>query len=177
MRKFEEGTSMALMETKIIQVTNDPGVINSANNEWASFGWSVLSIQITHSQDTKTYSRGLDYFTGDSTVETTTINYASITYQRDKKMENYQQIAQLEREYQALIAEMDEKTDAIIAKDQKISLVTLNPLKALKSTMNLARAITGKEKLSRKAQEECEKIVATYRPKLESIQLQAENLL
>ncbi len=81
---------MALMETKIIQVANDPNVINASNEEWGKFGWSVQNIQVTHSQDTKTYTKTFtDYVYGDKTVETTTINYATITYQRDKHMTNY----------------------------------------------------------------------------------------
>ena len=56
---------MAITETKIIQVKNSPEIINNANNEWGQFGWSVLNIQITHSQDTKTYTKGLmDYIYG-----------------------------------------------------------------------------------------------------------------
>lgn len=91
---------MAITETKIIQVKNSPEIINNANNEWGQFGWSVLNIQITHSQDTKTYTKGLmDYIYGDKTVETTTINYATITYQRDKTIPNYRKIIELEKEY------------------------------------------------------------------------------
>lgn len=70
------------------------------------FGWTVLSVQITHSQDTKTYTSGLlDYYSGDKTVETTTINYATITYQRDKAMPNYTRIAALQEEAEALANE------------------------------------------------------------------------
>lgn len=91
---------MAITETKIIQVQNSPEIINNANTEWGQFGWSVLNIQITHSQNTKTYTKGLmDYYYGDKTVETTTINYATITYQRDKTISNYHKIVELEKEY------------------------------------------------------------------------------
>ncbi len=94
---------MAILETKIIQVSNSPEIINSFNEENGSFGWSVQNIQVTHSQDTKTYTKTLwDVYSGDKTVETTTINYATITYQRDKKMDNYDRIAALEREYDQL---------------------------------------------------------------------------
>lgn len=91
---------MSIMETKIIQVKNSESVINESNERWGRFGWNVLSIQITHSQDTKTYSNSMTYYTGEHTVETTTINYATITYQRDKGMANYAQIAALEQEYE-----------------------------------------------------------------------------
>lgn len=93
---------MGVMETKVIQVRNDPEEINRSNEEWGRFGWSVLSIQVTHSQNTKTYTKGFDYYTGDKTVETTTINYATITYQRDKEGKNYSRFAELEKEYQSL---------------------------------------------------------------------------
>ena len=106
---------MAVTETKIIQVDNEPEVINQSNELWGSFGWNVLNVQVTHSQDTKTYTKGLDYYTGDKTVETTTINYATITYQRDKGIPNYRQIAALEKEY----AEIDEQLDALYFVDSK----------------------------------------------------------
>ncbi len=97
---------MALMETKIIQVDNDPDIINNSNEEWGYFGWSVLNVQVTHSQNTKTYTKGyLDYVSGDKTVETTTLNYATITYQRDKHMPNYQRLVALESEYAGLMGE------------------------------------------------------------------------
>ncbi len=90
---------MALLETKIIQVNNSPEAINSSSEERGCFGWSVQNVQVTHSQDSRTYTKGLDYVTGDLTVETTTINYATITYQRDKTMSNYERVAELERVY------------------------------------------------------------------------------
>lgn len=90
---------MAIMETKIIQVKNDPEIINEFNETWGHFGWSTLSVQITHSQNTKTYTEPLNYGTGIDTVETTTINYATITYQRDKAMAGYSRLTELEKEY------------------------------------------------------------------------------
>ena len=81
---------MAVTETKIIQVENDSRTINASDEEWGKFGWSVLSVQVTHSQNSKDL--------GDK-VETTTINYVTITYQRDKSMPNYRRIAELEEEY------------------------------------------------------------------------------
>jgi len=94
-----------LMETKIIQVSNSPSIINETNELWSYFGWNVQNVQITHSQDTRTYTRGLDYYTGDKTVETTTINYATITYQRDKNMPHYREFCELEREYNQILSE------------------------------------------------------------------------
>ncbi len=94
---------MAIMETKIVQVRNDPQTINETNEAWGRFGWSVLSVQVTHSQDTKTYS-GIFDTPGNYTVETTTINYATITYQRDKEMKDYTRIIELESEYWQLLS-------------------------------------------------------------------------
>ena len=90
---------MAITETKMIQVPNNESVVNESNERWGCFGWNVLSVQVTHSQDSKTVTQGLDYYTGDSTVITTTIEYVTITYQRDKGMKNYAQIVALEKEY------------------------------------------------------------------------------
>lgn len=96
-----------MIETKVIQVANDPDVLNRVNEFWGKFGWAVTNVQITHSQDTRTYTSGWDYYTGENTVETTTINYATITYQRDKEMRNYAQLAALQQEYENVISEID----------------------------------------------------------------------
>ena len=85
---------MALLETKVLQVENDQETITDTSNLMGSFGWTVLSVQVTHSQNTKTYG-----MTDINTVETTTINYATMTMQRDKHMPNYAEIARLEDEY------------------------------------------------------------------------------
>lgn len=93
---------MAVLETKVIQVANAPHIINQVNEEWGYFGWNVQNVQITNSQNTKTYTSALDYLSGNqtATVETTTINYATITYQRDKSIPNYARIVELEHLYE-----------------------------------------------------------------------------
>lgn len=96
-----------MFETKIIQVQNDPQVLNNVNEVWGSFGWSVMNVQVVHSQNTKTYSPASFYFTGEHVVETTTINYATVTYQRDKDMENYDEIVRLEKAFNAKLEELD----------------------------------------------------------------------
>lgn len=103
---------MAIIETKIIQIDNSPSTINDANEEWGHFGWVVQNVQVTHSQDTRTYTKGLDYYTGDKTVETTTINYATITYQRDKQMPNYSKLVQLEAAYSQVLDKLAFTTEA-----------------------------------------------------------------
>lgn len=99
---------MAIMETKTIQVPNDPQVINVANEVWGRWGWNVLSVQVTHTQNTKTYSTDWQILEAElggrniATVETTTFNYATITYQRDKGMPGYERIFELEQEYEMI---------------------------------------------------------------------------
>lgn len=118
---------MAIMETKIVQVKNDPGIINYTNEEWSRWGWSVLSVQVTHSQNTKTYTDGLsDEVNNRYTVETTTINYATITYQRDKEMPNYGKIARLEQEEASVESRVDE-----FLKDRYAQLKSMEPPEAL----------------------------------------------
>ena len=104
---------MAIFETKAIQVKNDSDTINRTNDEWGCFGWNVLSIQVTHSQNTKTYSSAWDQLGGNEsqTVETTTINYATITYQRDKNIPNYKKIVELEKSYRDICDEIEMLND------------------------------------------------------------------
>ena len=90
---------MGIMETKTIQVRNDPREINAANEAFGRWGWSVLNVQITHTQNTKEYQEWYQYGSNAVTVETTTINYATITYQRDKGMKCYDRILELEQEF------------------------------------------------------------------------------
>ena len=84
---------MSLLETKVLQVENDQEAITNMSNVMGSFGWTVLSVQVTHSQNSKDL--------GDR-VQTTTINYATMTLQRDKHMPNYAEIVRLEDEYYRL---------------------------------------------------------------------------
>ena len=117
---------MAITETKIIQVNNDPSIINRANEEWGKFGWSVLSVEVTHTQNTKTYT---PYYGADhDVVETTTINYATITYQRDKQMPNYLRITELEQEYASLVEELPsvkDKKNALIKDAGKFGVINI----------------------------------------------------
>lgn len=108
---------MGVMETKIIQVENDPYTINASNEAWGRWGWNVLNVQVTHSQNTKEYQNWAQRGSGEVTVETTTINYATITYQRDKGMSGYSRIAELEQEYaqveNRIIAQLNEKKEKL----------------------------------------------------------------
>lgn len=108
---------MALLETKVLQVRNDQEAITNMSNIMGSFGWTVLSVQVTHSQNTKTYSSAWDQLGGNrsQTVETTTINYATMTLQRDKHMPNYAEIVRLENEYEQCEARVQQADQAVAA--------------------------------------------------------------
>lgn len=109
----KNGGEMAMMETKVVQVQNDPEILNQANEVWGSFGWNVMSVQVTHTQNTKTYTKGMmDYYSGDKTVETTTINYATVTYQRDKEMQGYREVVALEQAFNAEMQKLSEISSA-----------------------------------------------------------------
>ena len=182
---------MALLETRILQTANNPGSINNLNNEMACFGWSVLSVQVTHTQNTKTYTQGLDMLlgTGIDTVETTTIEYATITYQRDRKIENYAQIAAYEQQYLNLRTELAEKVDENESKDHLsfsdfTSLFTLNPIKFIKNTLNLEKkmflfifSILGMDTRSKDTIQRNNDLYAQYEQQLKQIRNQCEALL
>lgn len=163
-----------MMETKIVQVNNNPATINQCNEEWGSFGWNVLSVQVTHSQDTKTYSRGMDYYTGDKTVETTTINYATITYQRDKEMPNYTQIVELEKRYRNL---MDEAQSLFVERGKPsaiaiILLVLMWPIGLAYLAYRIYLAV-----MDAKKEPERKKRVLEIKEELDQLQSQAARLL
>jgi len=93
------------IDTKVIQVSNVPSLIQTRNEMEAVWGWSVLSIQIT---DQKTVKEGDSYqresFFGDKLITETEVitehvNYATITYQRDLDDPISKQLADLEAEY------------------------------------------------------------------------------
>ena len=181
---------MALMETMIVQVANDPTTINSMNNELGSFGWSVLSIQVTHSQDSRTYTRGLDYLTGDLTTETTTINYATITYQRDRKMDNYAKLVELERSYNELREELEKKVTEVAYDDAANQMDVLNvsridgilhPFatrkKVGKAYSYMFKKLIGAEARSEEAIKKSDDLTKGYAKRLQKIRDTAEELL
>ncbi len=92
-------------ETKVIQVKNDPKVINDVNSEAAIWGWSVLNLQVTDQKIVKEGdSHGHESFWGDKYVTTTEvitehINYATITYRRDLDDPKTKKLADLESDY------------------------------------------------------------------------------
>lgn len=184
---------MALLETQIVQTRNDPVTINNLNNEMSSFGWSVLSVQVTHNQNTKTYTKTLDmmFGTGVDTVETTTIEYATITYQRDRKMENYEELAELERQYCELRSELETRLAEVDLEEQEARSYAFKPnfslspkkhrefgKKQFAAQMNFIKAvITGKDSYSEKSIEAKNQIALQYRPNFDQIRRKAEALL
>lgn len=183
---------MALTETMIIQTANDPVAINSMNNEWGCFGWSVLSIQITHSQDSRTYTRGLDYLTGDLTTETTTINYATITYQRDRQLPNRLQLAALQQQYDHLRQELADEVARIKQDDyaqQAKSLFSttrkdllFHPVQTYKkqwgAVFNIGKKmLTNGNAYSDDAIQRTNDLIQQYAIQLDQIRQQAESLL
>lgn len=118
---------MGVIETKIIQVKNDPQIINAANEAWGRWGWSVLNIQVTHTQNTREYQNWAQYGSNEVTVETTTINYATITYQRDKGIAGYNRLLELEQEYdqvdQRISAQFQARREELWQAEQKLPVV------------------------------------------------------
>ncbi len=95
------------MQTEMIQVKNDPKIINEVNSNAAIWGWSVLNIQITDQKIVREGDSkgGLQQgFFNDKYVVTTEVitehvNYASITYQRDLDDPRTAKLAELEKAY------------------------------------------------------------------------------
>lgn len=91
------------LETRFVQVPNQPKYINSLNELARVFGWTVHSIQIIdrkHSFVNGSHGISTDYgvFVF-SNVVTEEANYANITYQRDLDMPEYSKLKALEDEY------------------------------------------------------------------------------
>lgn len=91
------------LETKFVQVPNNPATINAINNFAAVWGWTVQSIQVTDSKITyegDSYGWVSDYGAHVTTqVITEHTNYASITYQRDIEDAKYEKLKFLEEKY------------------------------------------------------------------------------
>lgn len=91
------------LETKFVQVPNDPDTINAINNLAAIWGWTVQSIQVTDSKisyEGDSYGWVSDYGAYvQREIITEHTNYASITYQRDIDDGKYSQLTELEKAY------------------------------------------------------------------------------
>ena len=106
-----------MIETKVLRVENTESSINSVGRTRGCFGWTVTNVQVTHSENTKTYSSAWDQIGGNQTqtVETNIVDYATITLQRDTAMANYMKIVDLEEEYERL-ANQEETLSATVEK-------------------------------------------------------------
>ena len=95
------------VETKVIQVANDQKVINKVSQEAAIWGWAVQNIQITEQKIVKEGdSHERESFFGDKIITETEvitehINYATITFQRDRDDLTMSKLAELELAYEA----------------------------------------------------------------------------
>lgn len=83
-------------ETKSIEV--NPDSERATIDLWENFGWEVLNSQTVHFKDTHQELRGDDTY---SVTETT--HYIKITFQRDKAMQNYAELVDLERKYNSFL--------------------------------------------------------------------------
>lgn len=81
-----------MKETKSISV--HPSYEQNQIDLWADFGWALLSSQEIYSKDTHTESRSDGNY---SVTETT--NYVKLVFQRDTEMKNYNEIRQIEKEF------------------------------------------------------------------------------
>lgn len=98
-----------MIETKVLRIENDEDVINQTSQDRAHFGWTITNVQVTHSENTKTYSSVWDQIGGNQsqTVETHVVDYATVTLQRDTVMPHYAELKELEKEYEECVAMKD----------------------------------------------------------------------
>ncbi len=130
------------LETKFVQVPNDPQHINAINNLAAVWGWTVQNVQITDSKiayegDSHGWMTDYGYF-GSTEIITEHTNYASITYQRDMDDPKYPQLTALEAAYndcegkqyltdeeQKRLADAEQKVDKQRSKYQKLAIISV----------------------------------------------------
>lgn len=87
-------------ETKVEQV--HPSDVDATIERWSNFGWELMGApQEIYNKDTNTRleRRGDTIY---NVTETETTHYFRITFQRDKLMRNYSELASLESRYYAL---------------------------------------------------------------------------
>ena len=87
---------MAFYETRTIQVANDPNVIDKTNELMGEFFWEVKSQQITDRKDSHTEHTDYGSYIEERVV-TSSANYCTITYQRDKMLPHYDEVVNIER--------------------------------------------------------------------------------
>ena len=109
-----------MIETKVLRVENTESAINSVGRTRGCFGWTVTNVQVTHSENTKTYSSAWDQIGGNQTqtVETNIVDYATITLQRDTALEHYMDLVDLEEEYDHLAEQAEDFRTAVEKNEQ-----------------------------------------------------------
>jgi hypothetical protein len=87
-----------MKETRFIEV--GPDEVNKIIDVWATFGWELLGApqEINYSTTHRTQETDDHY----SSEYTTTTNYVKITFQRDKEIKNYSQLASFQSDYEAV---------------------------------------------------------------------------
>ena len=84
-----------MKETKTIQVYPDDNIVNATIGEYESFGWEVVGNQRCQEYNGQTH--GVD---GSTTNHYSTFN--KITFTREKSSPWYEEVSQIEREYNVL---------------------------------------------------------------------------
>ena len=87
-----------MKETRFIEVS--PDEVNKIIDVWATFGWELLGApqEINYSTTHRTQETDDHY----SSEYTTTTHYVKVTFQRDKEIKKYSQLASLQNEYEAV---------------------------------------------------------------------------
>lgn len=90
---------MALKETITIQTVNNPKVINELHERYAVFFWNVLHVQITHDMDSHLEFRDAGFGNIEIRNAKSNVEFATITYERDKLIPYYDAIKATEAKY------------------------------------------------------------------------------
>lgn len=155
-----------MIETKVMRIENTEECINQIGRERVCFGWTVTNVQVTHSENTKTYSSVWDQIGGNrsQTVETNIVDYATVTLQRDTALAHYMELVDLEEEYDELSEQAVNLRSAI---DKKESGSWISDLAIMPWDRLLAK------KLRKKPEEEA----AQLRTQLEQVENRMEAVL
>ena len=163
-----------MIETKVVRIENSEEAMNETSKVRGCFGWTVANVQVTHSENTKTYSSVWDQIGGNrsATVETNIVDYATVTLQRDTALTHYMDLVDLEEEYDALIEKAEEFRAVMDKNNNAESLMSLlldGPL----GRMMTRRAREEKSRAAAQAQAELDKVQA----RMKDILRQARSML
>lgn len=113
---------MAIKETVTIQTVNVPTTINQIHERYALFFWNALNVQVTHVRDSHLEFKDVGDAVQVSSV-TTNIEYATVTYERDKLMPYYDEVVIAEKELDACEEELNNKRKHLSDIDTKLHWV------------------------------------------------------